>query len=61
MGSQPSWRYIQRTGDQQAAYAVAAWLRRADGDGSLTRFLHPPLERNEQLVAQVEGWILGVM
>lgn len=51
----------QRTGDQQAAYAASAWLRRADSDGSLERFFHPPLEQEEQLRAQVEGWILGVM
>ena len=49
-----------RNGDQQAAYAVAAWLHHADGDGSLVRFFHPPLDPNEQSVAQVEGWILGV-
>jgi hypothetical protein len=47
--------------DQQAAYAVAAWLRRADMDGSLQRFLNPPLEPQERTLAQVEGWILGVV
>ena len=50
----------QLTGDQQAAYAVAAWLRRADSDGSLAAFLHPPLRPSERLLAEVEGWILGV-
>jgi hypothetical protein len=50
----------ERNGDQQAAYAVTAWLRRADLDGSLASFLRPPLEPAEQLLAQVEGWILGV-
>ena len=49
-----------RTGDQQAAFAVAAWMRRADMNGSLTRFLNPPLEPQEQTLAKVEGWILGV-
>ena len=50
----------RRTGDQQAALAVSAWLQRADRDGSLATFYHPPLEPNEKLVAQMEGWILGV-
>jgi len=49
-----------RNPDQQAAYAVAAWLRRADMDGSLVRFFSPPLEPRERTIAKVEGWILGV-
>lgn len=51
----------QRNGDQQAAYAVSAWLRRADLDDSLAMFFHPPLALGEQSQAQVEGWILGVV
>lgn len=49
-----------RDADEQAAYAVAAWLQRADRDGSLARYLDPPLEAEERRVARVEGWILGV-
>jgi hypothetical protein len=49
-----------RNGDQHAAYAVAAWLRRADTDGSLAGYWQPPLEPQERILAQVEGWILGV-
>ena len=49
-----------RNADQQAAYAVAAWLRRADSNDSLSRFLNPPLEPHERTLAKVEGWILGV-
>jgi hypothetical protein len=49
-----------RNGDQHAAYVVATWLRRADGDGSLDRYFDPPLEPEERRLAQVEGWILGV-
>jgi len=49
-----------RTGDQQAAYSVAAWLQRADRDGSLAQCFQPPLEPQERTLAQVEGWILGV-
>ncbi|MGI9166466.1 MAG: hypothetical protein ACR2G5_08785 [Pyrinomonadaceae bacterium] len=28
---------------------------------SLARFFDPPLEPSEQLVGQIEGWILGVV
>jgi hypothetical protein len=50
-----------RDGDEQAAYAVAAWLQRADLNGSLGSFLKPPLTPEEREVAAVEGWILGVV
>jgi hypothetical protein len=49
-----------RNADQRAAFAVAAWLRRADMNGSLSRFFTPPLEPQERTLAKVEGWILGV-
>jgi hypothetical protein len=50
-----------RTPDQQDAYATAEWLRRADGDGYFEQFLCPELEPNERKVAEIEGWILGVL
>jgi hypothetical protein len=50
-----------RTLDQQDAYATAEWLRRADGDGSLEKFLCPELEPHERKTAEIEGWILGVL
>ena len=50
----------ERTADQHDAYCVAAWLSRADRDGSLTAFLKPSLTPAERTLAQVEGWILGV-
>lgn len=50
-----------RTADQHDAYAAAAWLRQADLDGRLAGFLDPSLSPAERTVAQVEGWILGVM
>ena len=55
-------RYPQedRNGDQHDAYSVAAWLSHADTDGSLSLFLHPSFTPYEQMVASVEGWILGV-
>jgi len=50
-----------RNADQQAAYAVAAWLQRADLNGSLGRYFDPPLTSEEQAIAKVEGWILGIV
>jgi hypothetical protein len=49
-----------RTGDQHDAYSIAAWLSRADRNGSLSAFLKPNLTPPERTVAHVEGWILGV-
>jgi len=49
-----------RTPDQQDAFVTAEWLRRADGNGNLERFLCPELGPNERKAAQIEGWILGV-
>ncbi len=50
-----------RTPDQHDAYVAAAWLRQADMVGSLGKFLKPSMLPGEYPVAQVEGWILGVM
>ena len=50
----------ERNGDQHDTYSAAAWMRRADLDGSLAAFLNPSLAMPERPVAQVEGWILGV-
>lgn len=49
-----------RDGDEQAAFAAASWLQRADCDGSLDGFLNPSLTVDEREVARFEGWILGV-
>jgi hypothetical protein len=49
-----------RTGDQHDAFSIAAWLSRADQEGSLAALLKPALTSPERSVAQVEGWILGV-
>lgn len=50
-----------RNPDQHAAYSVACWLQRADRDGSLGFLLNPPLQPQERTIAEVEGWILGVV
>jgi len=47
-------------GDQHDAFSVAAWMRRADVDGTLPEFLGPSLVPQEQAAAQIEGWILGI-
>lgn len=49
-----------RTGDQHDAFTIAAWLSRADRDGTLASFLKPDLSPADRVMAQVEGWILGV-
>jgi hypothetical protein len=49
-----------RTPDQHDAFCIAAWLARADRDGTLVDFLKPDLSPVELAFAQVEGWILGV-
>ena len=50
-----------RDSDEQAAYAAAAWLQRADRDGSLGGFLNPSLTAEERGIARIEGWILGAV
>lgn len=49
-----------RDPNQQDAYSIAAWMRHADGDGSLSGFFRPHLEEGERKRAEIEGWILGV-
>jgi hypothetical protein len=50
-----------RSADQHDAYSVAEWMRRTDLDGSLVTFFQPGLTINEKRVAEIEGWILGIM
>jgi hypothetical protein len=40
---------------------VAAWMQRADLNGSLPQFFNPVLEPKERETAEIEGWILGVL
>jgi hypothetical protein len=46
--------------DQHDAYSVAAWLRHTDLEGGLASYFAPSLTPNERMVAQIEGWILGI-
>jgi hypothetical protein len=50
-----------RDRDEHAAYSTAAWLQRADRNGSLGSYFNPPLTPVERGFADVEGWILGVV
>lgn len=49
-----------RTPDQQDAYVVADWMRKADMAGTLSGYFTPALTPEEQTQASIEGWILGV-
>ena len=49
-----------RTADQHDAYSIAVRLQQADANGELEKFLNPSLTLEHRIVADVEGWILGV-
>lgn len=53
-------RTIERTPDQQDAYAVARWLEETSRRGFLASYFSPPLTDDERRLAEREGWILGV-
>jgi len=42
-----------RTADQHDAFSAAAWLRRADLDGTLADFFKPSLEPNKLPIAKI--------
>ena len=46
---------------QQDAYSIARWLRDADLNGSLPAFTKLKLEEETRKIAEIEGWILGVV
>jgi hypothetical protein len=46
---------------QHDAYSIAAWMRQTDGIGSLASFFNPDLEGGDRKIAEIEGWILGVL
>ena len=48
-----------RTGDQHDAFSIAAWLSRADRDGSLAAFLNPDLSPPETPAGAGGGLDLG--
>ena len=42
------------------AYAVVRWMQDLQQRGVLSEYFEPPLSPDEQSLAQLEGWILGV-
>ncbi len=50
-----------RDGHQHDAHSIAAWMRQADSNGSLSTFANPSLGEADRRAAEIEGWILGVM
>jgi hypothetical protein len=50
-----------RNADQHDAYSVAEWMRQSDLNGNLAQFFNPSLKADEEKIARIEGWILGVM
>jgi hypothetical protein len=49
-----------RNDHQHDAYSAAEWVRQADRDGTLGAFLRPRLDPEALVLAEFEGWILGV-
>ena len=49
-----------RNDDQHDAFSAAEWMRRSELDGTLAGFFTPTLSPQEQEVAHIEGWILGI-
>ncbi len=46
---------------ERDAYSVARWLADMDRRGSLARYFDPPLDEEERRIADLEGWILGIL
>ena len=59
------WRHLYpdegRTPDQQDAFVACRWLQETDLANNFDRFVNPPLAPEQRLIANVEGWILGVL
>jgi hypothetical protein len=49
-----------RTVDEQDAYAVARWMADMAERGALEGYFDPPLTAAERVIAEREGWILGI-
>ena len=56
----PGFAQENRNDDQHDAFSAAEWMRRSDLDGTLAVFFTPALSPQEQEVANIEGWILGI-
>jgi hypothetical protein len=49
------------TSDQQDAYAICRWMQEMNLSGELQRYFEPALTEKEREIAELEGWILGVV
>ena len=58
------WRHLypcdQRTPDQHDGYCVSRWLQETDLAGKLMPVFEPQLVPADQIIAEIEGWIVGV-
>jgi hypothetical protein len=54
-------RSDEHTQDQHDAFVIASWLQQVDDDGRLSQYLEPSLRPEDKAIAEVEGWILGVL
>jgi len=52
---------LGRTQDQHDAWSIAEWMRQNDATGMLQTWFHPNLTPEERRIAEIEGWILGVV
>jgi hypothetical protein len=50
-----------RSADQQDAYCVARWFTETDERGLLDQYFQPALTDEERELANLEGWILGIL
>ena len=50
-----------RNADAQDAYSVARWLAEADQNHQLQTFFEPFLTGEQRKLANIEGWILGII
>jgi hypothetical protein len=50
-----------RTADQRDAYSVARWLTEADERSFLAQYFQPLLTEEEREIADLEGWIMGIL
>jgi hypothetical protein len=54
------YRTTGLTGDALDAFSVSQWLKEMDKNGFLEHYFAPPLTTEQRILAQWEGWILGV-
>lgn len=50
-----------RNEHEHDAYAIARWLSERDSHGFVSQYFTPQLSAEEQEMARLEGWILGIL